>query len=470
MKIHIHADDQNDKNILSLLEELGYSLPCNCHGAHRCSGKNYPFDCSMVPTSPVEVELPSSSRQIQSVALEDLRPETGPADTLLIDLGTTTIALALIDSENGMLRQCSTSANPQISYGSDVIARIQASSTGALPDMQNCIQKHLEQEATLLCRKNHQDIASLRFCYIGGNTTMIHLLMGYDCSSLGHSPFAIRVPSPEPFYRNDCYITIAPWISAFVGGDITAGLSACGLPDPHSTSLFVDLGTNGEMVLSHNGTIYTAATAAGPALEGSGLSCGSPGIPGAIRNVRLRRLRPVLDTIGNQIPMGLCGSGAISLCAELLRQHYITEEGILTDRFPTEGILLSQNPQGRSLRFTANDLRSVQLAVAAIAAGIDTLLQEAQLPSSHVQRLYLGGGFGFYLSLADCETIGLFSDIPASQIAVMGNTCLQGLYHWAVSGSMPVVPDTCHPLNLADSTTFQNRFIHHMTFPTDTAK
>lgn len=465
MKVLIHADKNNNKNILALLEEQGYSLPCNCHGAHRCNGKNYSFDCSLIPTTPLEVELPASSRTIQSIALEDMQPDAGPADTLLIDLGTTTIALALIDSETGALRQCSTSANPQISYGADVIARIQASCTGSLPNMQHCIQHHLEEEAALLCRKNHQEPASLRFCYIGGNTTMIHLLMGYDCTSLGQSPFTIRASSPKPFIKNNCLVTIAPWISAFVGGDITAGLSACGMPDAHSTTLFVDLGTNGEMVLCHKGSLYTAATAAGPAMEGGGLSCGCPGIPGAIRSVHLRKLRPVLDTIGNQMPIGLCGSGAISLCADLLRKQYITKDGVLTDLFPPEGILLAQNPQGNSLRFTADDLRSVQLAVAAIAAGMDTLLEKAGITSSDVETLYLGGGFGFHLSLADCETIGLFPQIPISRIKVKGNSCLQGLYQHAIEKTDFLLPESCIALNLAEIASFQEHFIQHMVFP-----
>ena len=465
MKVLIHADKNNNKNILTLLEEQGYSLPCNCHGAHRCNGKNYSFDCSLIPTTPLEVELPASSRTIQSIALEDMQPDAGPADTLLIDLGTTTIALALIDSETGALRQCSTSANPQISYGTDVIARIQAACTGALSDMQHCIQHHLEEETAQLCRKNHQEPVSLRFCYIGGNTTMIHLLMGYDCTSLGQSPFTIRASSPKPFIKNHCLVTIAPWISAFVGGDITAGLSACDMPDAHSTTLFVDLGTNGEMVLCHKGSLYPAATAAGPAMEGGGLSCGCPGIPGAIRSVRLRKLRPLLDTIGNQMPIGLCGSGAISLCADLLRKQYITKEGVLTDSFPSEGILLAQNPQGNPLRFTADDLRNIQLAVAAIAAGIDTLLKEAGITASDVETLYLGGGFGFHLSLADCETIGLFSQIPISRIKVKGNSCLQGLYRHAIEKTDFLLPESCTAFNLAEIAGFQEHFIRHMVFP-----
>lgn len=466
MKVHIDASPDNKKNILTLLEELGYTLPCNCQGSHRCSGKNYTFDCSMIPSAPLDVDLPSSSQKIRSIALEDLTPRTGPADTLLIDLGTTTIALALIGQENGQLRQTTSFANPQIHYGADVIARIQAASSGAGKDLQRCLKEQLEHEVLLLCRRNHQDPSEIRLCFIGGNTTMIHLMLGYDCSSLGHSPFTIQEKSPAPFWHGSCLVKTAPWISAFVGGDITAGLFSCQMLQPHRTTLFIDLGTNGEMVLSHNETLYATATAAGPALEGSGLSCGCPGIPGAIRKVSLRRLRPALETIDNLLPVGLCGSGAISLCAELVRHRYITNEGILTDRFPADGLLLSHDSQGRPLRFTASDLRNVQLAIAAIAAGIDTLLDEAKLRPSEIERLYLGGGFGFFLSLEDCETLGLFSRIPISRIEPLGNTCLRGLYQWASTGETLAIPAKCISLNLADRPCFQEQFVHHMAFPT----
>lgn len=466
MKVHIDAGPDNKKNILTLLEELGCPLPCNCHGTRRCSGKNYSFDCSMIPSSPMDVDLPSFSRKIRGIALEDLIPGAGPADTLLIDLGTTTIALALICQENGRLRQATSFANPQIHYGADVIARIQAASSGSGEEMQRCIKEQLENEVLLLCKRNHQEPSEIGLCFIGGNTTMIHLLFGYDCRSLGHSPFTIQEKSPVTFFYGSCLVKTAPWISAFVGGDITAGLFSCQMLQLRQTALFIDLGTNGEMVLSHDETCYAAATAAGPAFEGSGLSCGCPGISGAIRKVTLRRLRPALETIDNRLPVGLCGSGAISLCAELVRHHMITKEGILTNRFPPEGILLAYDSQGGPLRFTADDLRNVQLAVAAIAAGIDTLLKEAKLSPSKIDRLYLGGGFGFFLSLEDCETLGLFSRIPISRIEPLGNTCLRGLYHWAVTGETLESPKKCISLNLADRPYFQEQFVHHMTFPT----
>ena len=160
---------------------------------------------------------------------------------------------------------------------------------------------------------------------------MIHLLFGYDCTSLGHSPFTIKVPSPGTTFHWKLHRLHRPLISAFVGGDITAGLLSCHLPSSGENALFLDLGTNGEMVLNHKGKLYTAATAAGPAFEGNYLSCGCPGILGAISHVVLRTLFPSLTTINNAHPIGICGSGAISLCAELLRKHYVTSDGVLTE-------------------------------------------------------------------------------------------------------------------------------------------
>ena len=166
-----------------------------------------------------------------------------------------------------------------------------------------------------------------------------------------------RSPSPEPLSIGNCTVYTAPWISAFVGGDITAGLLSCHLPSSGENALFLDLGTNGEMVLNHKGKLYTAATAAGPAFEGNGLSCGCPGISGAISHVVLRTLFPSLTTINNAHPIGICGSGAISLCAELLRKHYVTSDGVLTEKFKTDGIVLSKSPDGKSITFLPEDLR-----------------------------------------------------------------------------------------------------------------
>lgn len=468
MKITVTADQKNTKNILTLLEEMGYSLPCNCNGKRHCNGKQYSFDCSLVPTSPVTIVLPDFQDTLSGISLEDMTPEAGPADTVLIDIGTTTIALVLTENGSGKLRQTCVFENPQRSYGADVISRIRSACQGNQKELQASIIHAITENIHLLCRRNNQEVKAISRCLIGGNTTMIHLLMGFNCAPLAGSPFLIEQTSPEPFFHDGCEVTIFPWLSAFIGGDITAGLYACHMTGTEKlltdTSLFIDLGTNGEMVLLHQGNLYTAATAAGPAFEGGGLSCGCPGIPGAICGVRLKRLRPALSTIGNKLPIGICGSGAIELCAELLRHDYVSDEGVLTERFPSNGIFLASSPQGVPLHFTPEDFRNVQLAVSAIASGIDTLAYTAGICAEEIPVTYLGGGFGFYLSLEDCYTLGMFSSLPKVGIHPMGNTCLRGLWEYSLKPDALIPNLPVKNVSLADSPYFKQQFIHHMTY------
>ena len=464
MKISVMADKTNKQNILTLLEQMGYSLPCNCHGQHHCNGKQYPFDCSLIPKEPLTVSLPDTSGRITGIALEDMTVTSGAGDTLLIDLGTTTIALALIERSSGALRQTLNFSNPQRTYGADIVARIHAACSGSLKSLQHAVISALKEKIALLCRNNRQLPEQITSCFIAGNTAMIHLLMGYDCRSLGSSPFAIEVPSPEPFFYQNCSITILPWLSAFVGGDITAGLIACQITDRDSPAFFLDLGTNGEMALYHNSTLYTAAAAAGPAFEGGGLSCGCPAVSGAICGVRFKRLRPVVATIDNTLPIGICGSGAIQLCAELIRNGYVNEKGVLSERFPADGIFLSPSAQGTPLFFTPEDFRNIQLAVAAIAAGIETLADAARISLDEISDFYLGGGFGFYLNLEDCQTLKLFSSVAPDRIRFMGNTCLRGLREFAIKTPDSLTLPAVKQISLADSPYFEKRFIHHMTY------
>lgn len=469
MSVTVKADEHNTKNILSLLEEMGCSLPCNCHGRRHCDGRQYSFDCTLIPKEPVTVELPESAPKLSGIALEDKIAEAGSADTLLIDLGTTTVALALIDSVSGALRQTCVFANPQTAFGADVVSRIQAACLGESGALRDATARALAERAGQLCAQNHQPLADITSCYIGGNTTMIHLLMGYDCSPLAGSPFTLQEDSPAPFWHNSpegsCHVTILPWLSAFIGGDVTAGLIACRMTERDTSALLIDLGTNGEMALYHRGTLYTAATAAGPAFEGGGLSCGCPGIPGAICRVQLKRLRPALATIDNKLPLGLCGSGAVSLCAELLRHGYVDRQGILTERFPADGLRLALSAQGAPILFTAEDFRTMQPAIAAIAAGIDTLAHSAGIRPEEIEEIFLGGGFGFYLEPDDCHALGMFSSLRPQAIHAMGNTCLRGLYDCAVFPDRALHLPPVRLVSLADSPVFQKQFIRHMTYP-----
>jgi len=462
MKITVSANESNTKNILSLLEEMGISLPCNCHGKHHCNGTIYSFDCSFIPKEPTTITLPDLGEHIQGISLEHMPKSQGIGDTLLIDLGTTTIALALIRKDSGTLLQTHVFSNPQNSYGADIISRIQSAMEGNGRTLTTLIQNKIEEETKHLCKINNQSVTDIAQCFIGGNTAMIHLLMGYDCQPLSASPFTIKESSPKTFSYNSCEIHIMPWITAFIGGDITAGMIACNMEE--NTSLLMDLGTNGELLLHHNGNWYATSTAAGPAFEGNGISCGCAAISGAICKVELKRLRPILSTIDNKIPVGLCGSGALSLCSELINNGYVTKEGILTECFHKGGIILGKTKDGKTLAFTPEDFRHMQPAIAAVAAGIETLCHESGLHSSDIEKVFLGGGFGFHLDFNTCQTLGMFSAINKASIIPMGNTCLQGLYSCAVNNISPDnLPNVIH-VELADNSFFKESFLRHMTY------
>lgn len=466
MKITIMADKHNKKTILTLLEEQGCSLPCNCHGQHHCNGNRYSFDCSLIPKAPMTIDFLPSVDSLSALAFHNKETTAGNGDTLLLDIGTTTVAFALIDKKTGALRQMSTAANSLQTYGADVISRIQASCEGHTREMQSLLIDLMKKETRKLCSINKQEPSELLSCYIGGNTTMIHLLMGYCCAPLSGSPFMIEATSPTSFLYEQCEIFIAPWLSAFIGGDIVAGIHACAMNNANDTNLLLDLGTNGEMVLAHNGKLYATSVAAGPAFEAGNLQCGCPSISGAIQNVTIRPLRPTIKTIDNKLPIGLCGSGAISLCAEFIRKGYVTKDGILTNRFPANGYLLGITDNNKPILFTAEDFRQIQLAVAAVAAGIDSLCHKVGISASEVNRVYLGGGFGFHLSLEDGNVLGLFSDLRTEVIEASGNTCLQGLYKCATKNISLDLTVSVETINLADDAYFQKQFIKHMTFPT----
>lgn len=211
------------------------------------------------------------------------------------------------------------------------------------------------------------------------------------------------------------------------------------------------------------------STAAGPAMEGNGLSCGTPAIPGAISDVTLTPVMPRLQTIDNKLPSGLCGSGAISLFSELIQRGYMTQDGILTESFPQDGLLLAKQPTGDSLSFSREDVRQMQVAIAAIGAGIDTLLQHAGISADDIHHLYLAGGLGYHINIAKAAVTGIFAGIDPTRISAVGNSCLLGLANLPDSleetrQRIDQIHEKSEEIILAEDVNFQKNFIQHMTY------
>ena len=266
---------------------------------------------------------------------------------------------------------------------------------------------------------------------------MQHLYAGISPVGIAVAPFrpAVFFTGDEPRERGVRY---APCVAGYIGGDITAGLLASGLRRSGKRALFLDIGTNGEMALCKENRFLGCAVASGPAFEGVGIACGMPGITGAVSHVRWDGEKPEYDVVGNAAPRGLCGSGLIDLLARLLEKRLISGSGRLCapDEAP-EGYenYLGEDEKGNgifyltedhSVYLTAGDVRKLQLAKAAVAAGIAVLLKEARITAEDLDALYLAGGFGTYMDIQSAAAIGMFPACLTERAVLLGNSSLTG--------------------------------------------
>ena len=391
---------------------------------------------------------------------------------IAVDIGTTTIAMQLLELHSKTIEDTYTAINRQRSYGADVISRIQASNEGKKERLRQSILEDLEQGIEELHSRNHVTVKEIG---ISGNTTMISLLMGYSCEGLGAYPFTpVNIDAVEADYftifgnhRHTCKLRILPGISAFVGGDITAGLLACGFDRKEKVSILVDLGTNGEMAIGNQDKIFVTSTAAGPAFEGGNIICGTGSIPGAISHVTYKNNGFELETIGKQEASGICGTGVIDITYELLKQKLIDETGLLNDKFFEDGILLAKSKESE-IRFYQKDIREIQLAKAAIRAGLETLLVNYGVGYDEIDDIYIAGGFGYKMDIDKAIGIGLFPKACKNKLKAIGNSSLKGnliyLTEKNAKERMRKITQLSEEVSLAASSTFYELYLQHMCF------
>ena len=356
---------------------------------------------------------------------------TGQTYGLAVDIGTTTVVASLLNLETGAEVDHAAALNPQSAHGQDVLTRISFAQKAdqGLEILQRAIADGLNAIIRTLCVRNGVDAEHIYELTIAANATMLHLLLGVDPSSMGRAPYLpvfTRALHPKaadlglrvsPFARVYCL----PGVSAYVGADIVAGAALCRLQSTEENILFIDIGTNGEIVLSRKGTLYACSCAAGPALEGMNISCGMLAGTGAIENVRFAAqgdspdvaLDVTLDVIGGGSPLGLCGSGIIDAVSELVRTGLVGKTGRLKkqeDAQATDGLeMLARRIEetDRKRRFVLDganriaisqtDIRQVQLAKGAILSGIRALLNALEMRVEDLDRIIVSGQFGSYL-------------------------------------------------------------------------
>ncbi len=415
-------------------------------------------------------------------AEKDARPENAGRYQFAIDIGTTTLAISLVAEDAGGQRgrismaDTYTGVNHQRAYGADVISRIHAFDEGKGEAMTDSVRRDLLAGMEQLMKKHGIDGSRITKVLIAGNTTMGHLLLGYDCHGLGQVPFhpvnlnPVRLPFSHVFHSDltEAEVTVLPGFSTFVGGDIVSGLFCCGFYQAGRPSLFIDLGTNGEMAVGNRDRLLVTSTAAGPAFEGGNISWGTGSVGGAIYGVQIRQGKAFTETVGQLPPVGICGTGVIEATAELLKEELLDETGLLDEEYFEEGFPLGETPDGQRITYTQKDIRELQLAKAAVRAGLETLLLRYGIGYEDLEHVYVAGGFGVHLNMEKAVAIGLFPEELLKKIRAAGNTSLKGA---ALYGQEPEAERICmemigkaEEIDLSTDEDFQNYYMDSMYF------
>ncbi|MBR6115321.1 MAG: DUF4445 domain-containing protein [Oscillospiraceae bacterium] len=372
---------------------------------------------------------------------------------LAIDIGTTTVTAALVDMETGELLARGSAGNAQIRYGADVINRIiESGRDGGRERLRRAVvDETLIPLIGTLCRKAKIYQKQIYRACIAGNTTMSHLLLGLYADPVRMEPFIPSFFQCHEMRLNDVLsglhpeakLVLTPNVGSYVGGDITSGLLACTLWNRDELELFIDLGTNGEIVLGSSEFLFTCACSAGPAFEGGDISCGMRATNGAIEKVRIDKetMEPTLSIIGSksQKPLGLCGSGIIDTVAELFRGGIISAKG----KFAREGERIrydehgmgryvlafeDQSADGREVSINEVDLDNFIRAKGAIFSAILLMLRQLGMEPSDLTRIQIAGGIGGGIDFPNAITIGIFPDLPLEKFSYIGNSSLSGAY------------------------------------------
>jgi uncharacterized 2Fe-2S/4Fe-4S cluster protein (DUF4445 family) len=429
-----------------LLFQQGVEFPCGGRG--RCRGCRVRVVQGVQPPTPEDERLFTGSElsngwrlacrirpeydlklelaQWEAAILSDDTPfEFQPLEGLgvAVDLGTTTLVTQLVDLATGGIRAVRTALNPQAVFGGDIMSRIESALSGTATRQSTLIREAIGGMIRDMFREaGIAETVPLRIC-LAGNTVMHHLFCGLDLEPLSHVPFESphldfrRFPGGELGWENGWDVRVLPCLGGFVGGDILAGILATRLHLSEKPSALIDLGTNGEIVIGGAGKLLCASTAAGPAFEGARIAMGMRATTGAITSVRVSGDRLECHAIGNGPPTGICGSGLVDAVAALLRTGAIKPSGRLA-----RGESVEITP---TVYLTQKDIRELQFAKGAIAAGIRILAQELGLNLEALERVHLAGAFGNYINPASAQAIGLLP-FPPEKIHPVGNSSLLG--------------------------------------------
>ena len=461
MKVHIlnravTLTAEPGENLLKLLQRHGLVIDAPCGGNGTCGKCKVTVDgqpalaCKTLVDRNMDVILPETARtQILAKGLKvQAQPDGTDSYTLAFDIGTTTVVAYLLDGCTGALLTQSSCVNPQTQFGADVISRIQYAMDVDAQAVSAVLKNALADLTWKAARA--ANIAPQRITAVSlvGNTAMHHLLLGIDPKPLTVPPYmpsvshAMEYPAADflPVHK-DATARILPNIAGFVGADTVGCLVATRFDRLEELTLMIDIGTNGEMVLGDQNGFLACSTAAGPAFEGAKISCGMRGAMGAVDHVWLEDGEICWSVIGGGVAKGLCGSGLLDLVSVLLQTGDIDETGRMED-----GTFCLGDTQ---VYLTQKDVREVQLAKAAIRAGIELMCKKRKVSPEDIQKVYLAGAFGNYMDPASACAIGLIPPVLQARIEPIGNAAGEGAKLCALSAG-----EFAYSKNLAEKAEF----------------
>ena len=436
----------------------------------------------------VTVTLGSRNRTTEVVLIE-------PGDTssknfgIALDIGTTTIVAYLVDLRSQKVLAAKASHNPQVDFGEDVITRIMyAQEQNGLEKLHHAVIDTINTLIYSMAKEQNLTLDDITAVTCAGNTTMTHLLLKIEPSYIRKEPYipaanfmpVIRAAEVGIKVNPRGLLACFPCIGSYVGGDIVSGVLASGMDNTDQLSLFIDLGTNGEVVIGNKEYFVACSTSAGPCFEGGGLSSGIRAMKGAIQSVSMDKNKLKIDTIGNAAPRGICGSGIIDIMSEFLKHKIMDRSGKLKDnklcpvreRDGAKEIVLVDkklSATAKDIKIDENDIKNVIHSKGAIYTGIEVLLKELGYEKSNIKHVFIAGGMGTALNIRSAINIGLLPDLPEDKFEFLGNTSVTGAKMCMLSSEAikkaDSIADKMAYLDLSTSPLFMNSYSASLFLP-----
>ena len=438
--------------------------PCGGKGiCKRCTVKvngKPQLSCKYIVETDIVVEDMGEKEVFSFIGAE----ETGEVTENMcfcLDIGTTTMALALVSLDNKSVVKTVAATNPQRIFSADVISRIEYSVNNSFCEMH---LKLLEQINRIIAELSEEDVKTV----VTGNTVMLSIYLGVEIESMGKYPYTPKELFGKEMTVSDKKVYLPRCISAFIGADIYCGLIASGIYNKERAVL-IDIGTNGEIVLKNKEKFICTSAAAGPAFEGAGLSCGMGAYEGAVSKVYAQGTNLRYKTIGKAKPTGICGSGIIDFISQLKIYNVLSEEGIINkEGHPFTHLIYEVDGEKRiylsdcDIYITQKDIYNILLAKSAILSSLETVIEEEQLDYNHIECVYLSGGFANYMDIESAVKIGLIPFELKEKIEIIGNGAGMGALILSQNLKVKIKDAEFNVIELNNSSHFNEKFIKNL--------